>query len=267
MLVPLTTPPTHGLHLWGAIEWIKHWWTERGGLLALSTMPNGQMLDGRFRQYSLIGELEERHSLWGHPRKVKLLGFVNRGRMTRYDDALRLAQVSGTVPDVAPARRDSSRSGVALNIEQEVRADLGVFVRASVNDGSQEAFEFTEINRSVSGGLSLKGAGWHRPGDTLGFAVAMNSLSGAARRYFAAGGLGILIGDGGLTRYATERIAEVCYSARLDDNLSVTLDFQRVLAPAYNRGSRPGVDFRSAPARRVLRSPMKSHDGGSRMDR
>ena len=218
----------------GAIEWTKHWWTVRGGLFALSTVPNSTTLDGSFRQYSLIAEIEERHSLWGHPGKVKLLGFVNRGRMARYDDALRLAQVSGTVPDVTPARRDASRSGVALNIEQEVRADLGAFVRASVNDGSQEAFEFTEINRSVSGGLSLKGTGWHRPGDTLGFAVAVNSLSGAARRYFAAGGLGILIGDGGLTHYATERIAEAYYSARLDDHLSVTLNFQRVLAPAYN---------------------------------
>ena len=218
----------------GAIEWTKQWWTVRGGLFALSTVPNSTTPDGSFRQYSLIGELEERHSLWGHPGKVKLLGFVNRGRMARYDDALRLAQVTGTVPDVTPARRDASRSGVTLNIEQEVRADLGAFVRASVNDGSQEAFEFTEINRSVSGGLSLKGTGWHRPGDTLGFAVAVNSLSGAARRYFAAGGLGILIGDGGLTRYATERIAEAYYSARLDDHLSVTLNFQRVLAPAYN---------------------------------
>ena len=217
-----------------AIEWTKRWWTVRGGIFALSTVPNSTTLDGGFRQYSLIVELEERHSLFGRPGKVKLLGFVNRGRMARYDDALRMAQATGTVPDVAPARRVASRSGVTLNLEQEMPADLGVFVRASVNDGSQEAFEFTEINRSVSGGLSLKGAGWHRPGDTLGFAVAVNSLSGAARRYFAAGGLGILIGDGGLKRYATERIAEAYYSARLDDHLSVTLDFQRILAPAYN---------------------------------
>ena len=217
-----------------AIEWTKRWWTVRGGIFALSTVPNSTTLDGSFRQYSLIGELEGRHSLFGRPGKVKLLGFVNRGRMARYDDALRLAQTTGTLPDVTPVRRDASRSGVSLNLEQELRADLGAFVRASVNDGSKEAFEFTEINRSVSGGLSLKGAGWHRPRDTLGFAVAVNSLSGAARRYFAAGGLGILIGDGGLTRYATERIAEAYYSAHVADHLSVTLNFQRILAPAYN---------------------------------
>jgi len=222
-----------------AVEWTKHWWTVRGGLFALSTVPNSPMLDGSFRQYSLVGELEERHSLFGHPGKVRLLGFINHGRMASYDDAVRLAQPTGTVPDVTPARRVASRSGVAVNLEQELRADLGVFARASVNDGSKEAFEFTEINRSVSGGLSLKGAGWHRPGDTLGIAAVVNSLSGAARRYFAAGGLGILIGDGGLTRYATERIAEAYYSARLDDHLSVTLDFQRIHAPAYNADRGP----------------------------
>ena len=222
-----------------AAEWTQHWWTVRGGLFALSKVPNSPTVDGSFRQYSLIGELEARHTLSDRPGKVKLLGFVNRGRMARYGDAVRLAQAAGTVPDAAQVRRAASRSGVALNIEQELRADLGVFARASVNDGSQETFDFTEINRSVSGGLSLKGADWHRPGDTVGFAVAVNSLSGAARRYFAAGGLGIVIGDGGLTRYATERIAEAYYCARLNDHLSVTLDFQRIHAPAYNADRGP----------------------------
>ena len=86
----------------------------------------------------------------------------------------------------------------------------------------------------------------------------MNSLSDAARRYFETGGLGILIDDVGLTRYASERIAEVYYSARLDDHLGVTLDCQRVLAPAYHRGSRTGVDLRPAAACRVLRSAIHS---------
>ena len=79
---------------------------------------------------------------------------------------------------------------------------------ASLNDGSKEAYEFTEINYSFSLGLSLKGAGWGRPKDTVGAAGAVNALSDASHQYFAAGGLGILIGDDQLPHYGTENIVE-----------------------------------------------------------
>jgi hypothetical protein len=48
--------------------------------------------------------------------------------------------------------------------------------------------------------------------DTWGVAGLVNALSDSARTYFAAGGLGILIGDGQLTRYGTEDIIETFYS-------------------------------------------------------
>ena len=143
------------------------------------------------------------------------------------------------VPDVASVRRFASRPGVALNVEQEFANDLGLFARASVNDGSKEAFEFTEINRSVSAGISMKGSSWHRPDDTAGFAAAVNALSGAARHYFAAGGIGILIGDGRLPRYGSEQIFEAYYSARLTSTVNIAANIQRVVYPAYNRDRGP----------------------------
>ena len=222
-----------------SIEWTQNWWTLRAGAFALSDVPNSQELDRRFQQYSLVGELEERHEFFGHAGKVKLLGFVNRGRMARYDDAVRLAQASGSVPEVASVRRFASRPGIALNVEQEVMSELGLFARASVNDGSKEAFEFTEINRSVSAGLSMKGSRWYRSDDTLGIAVVVNGLSAAARSYFAAGGIGILIGDGKLPRYGSEKIFEVYYSAKLSEKIRMAANFQRVVHPAYNRDRGP----------------------------
>lgn len=58
-----------------------------------------------------------------------------------------LAQQIGATPDVARFRqRRAGDAGIALNLEQELAADLGVFLRASIiNDGRKEAYEFTEI--------------------------------------------------------------------------------------------------------------------------
>ena len=112
-----------------------------------------------------------------------------------------------------------------------------------MNDGSKEAYEFTEINRSLAAGLSLKGSSWGRGDDTLGAAFVINALSSSAQRYFAAGGIGILIGDGALAHYGTEDILETYYSAKLTDWLSGGLDYQFIANPAYNRDRGPGSIF------------------------
>jgi high affinity Mn2+ porin len=63
-------------------------------------------------------------------------------------------------------------------------------------------------------------------------------LSDDARRYFAAGGLGILIGDGRLT-YGTEQIVELYYALKVNSHVAVTVDYQHLQHPAYNRDRGP----------------------------
>jgi high affinity Mn2+ porin len=214
-------------------------WTGRAGVFALSDVPNSRTLDTSFRQFALIGEVERRTAFFGHPGKVKLLGFVNRGDMARYDDAVRSVQGSTSVPDLATVRRYASKPGGALNVEQELSPALGVFLRASASDGREEAYEFTEIDKSLAGGLSLKGIGWNRAGDAIGVAGVINKISASAQRYFAAGGLGILIGDGRLPRYGSEEIVEAYYSASVGAHAAIAADLQWVVHPAYNRERGP----------------------------
>ncbi len=215
-----------------AAEWTQDWWTFRAGLYDLSRVPNSTELETDFSQFEIVGEAEARTAWFGQSGKIKLLGFVNRGRMGDYRDAVALGTATGTVPDTALVRRYASRPGGALNLEQQVTDDLGAFARLSLNDGSKEAYEFTEINRSVALGLSLKGTSWGRKDDTIGFAGVNNVLSDSARDYFAVGGLGILIGDGRLPHYGDERILEIYYDAAMTGWLSVSADYQFIDNPA-----------------------------------
>jgi high affinity Mn2+ porin len=221
-----------------AVEWTTGRWTARGGVFDLSTLPNSKLPNPDFREYALIAEMEERHRWRGHDGKFKVLVFDNRGRMAKYEDAVHLAAATGGTPDVSQVRHYTSRPGLVLNLEQEVTSDLGMFARASINDGSKEAFDFTDINKSLSAGLALRGDRWGRHDDTFGFAGVANGLSNAARDYFAAGGLGILVGDGRLN-YGVEKIAETYYSLSLDPHLKLTLNYQFVSEPAYNRDRGP----------------------------
>jgi high affinity Mn2+ porin len=222
-----------------AVEWTQSWWTVRGGVFDLSRTPNSKHLERGFGQFSLNAEFEERHTLFDQPGKLKLLVYENRGRMANYLDAVRESEVTGRSPDLNLVRHFSSRPGVILNLEQQIVSSLGMFVRASIDDGRKEAYEFTEINRSISSGLSLKGDRWNRPDDTIGLAGVINGLSNPAVAYFRAGGLGNLIGDGRLPNYGLEKTIETYYSASVFEGTKLTLDYQYIQNPAYNSDRGP----------------------------
>jgi high affinity Mn2+ porin len=222
-----------------AAEWTQDWWTWRSGLFDLSRVPNERNLVRGFGEYEIVSEFEARSNFWGMPGKIKLLGYVNRGRMGDYNDAVALANATGALPNTALVREPADKPGAALNIQQQISDDLGAFLRASLNDGSKEAYEFTEINRSLAAGLALKGASWGRKDDTVGAAFVVNGMSKSAQNYFADGGLGLLIGDGRLPHYGSEDILETYYRAPLLGWLSADLDYQFIANPAYNRDRGP----------------------------
>lgn len=218
----------------GTVEWTVADWTLRGGLFNLSRVPNGTELTRGFGQYQLDGEAEWRVSLLGHGGSIKLLGFASRGRIGDYNDAVARALTNGLAADIAAVRKGAWKSGWSLNIGQGVSEDVGVFARLSLNDGSKEGEEFTDMSSSLLMGASLKGTSWQRPGDTLGLAFETGGISGAAQRFFALGGLGILIGDGRLPHYDRENVVESYYNAALVPGIQAALDYQLVVNPAYN---------------------------------
>src|SRR5262249_32644465 len=151
-----------------AIEWYQDRWTLRAGVFDLSITPNNERLDPGFRQFQLVFEVERRHDLWGQPGKVAITGFLSRGRMGRYRDAVQLAEITSAPADIAAVRRYTSRGGISLNAEQQILPDLGLFARAGLASGDVEPYEFTDVDRTIAAGLSLSGARWGRPSDIVG---------------------------------------------------------------------------------------------------
>lgn len=210
--------------------------------------PSSDVLDPRvFERAGAVIEFEERHTLplLDQPGRLRLGLFSNVGNTANFRQVVALTQ-SGDFADIntaaAATREPRRKSGAYLNLEQALTADLGLFARASVNDGRNESLSFTDIDGSVSGGLSLKGTAWGRPQDTIGFGAAANRVSPSHRAYFANGGLGLLIGDGRLDRYAPERAVEVYYALNLTKAVTMSFDYQHVENPAYNRDRGP-ADF------------------------
>ena len=179
--------------------------------------------------------------IFDQPGKLRLGAFGNRGNTGNYRDALAIeaADPGLDINDVmAGIRRDNLKYGFYANAEQQIAKDVGLFARASWNDGQNEILSFTDIDRSLSGGMSIKGSYWGRPTTPSASAAPINGLSGAHRDFLAAGGLGLLIGDGQLN-YRNERIFETYYAYALNKNFTLTADYQFITNPAYNADRGP----------------------------
>jgi high affinity Mn2+ porin len=226
-----------GYSLGGAAELYWGKWALRVGAFNLSTVPNSETLETDFRQYGLVGEIERRVRVRGRPGAVRVLLFANRGRMARLDEAVRLGAPGP--PDLDAARRFQTRVGASFNAEQEVARAVGVFLRASIADGRYEAFEFTDVDASLSMGVSAGGERWGRPRDRLGLGAVVNAASRQRKRFLAAGGLGILVGDGALPRPGEEWAFEGWYAWGAVRGLTLTADAQLIANPAYNRDRGP----------------------------
>lgn len=202
---------------------------------------NGLPLDSRITaHYGDQVEIEHGHEISGRPGKLRLLVFRNRARMGGFQDALDFWSSQGHVgvPDVGKVRKDQYKVGFGIGLEQNLTREIGLFVRASRNDGGEETYAFTEIERSLSGGLLAKGGSWGRPDDTAGIAFARNELSSVHRQYLAHGGLGFFIGDGNIN-YRPEKVLEGFYSLGVARNAWLSFDYQHFSNPAYNADRGP----------------------------
>ncbi len=228
-----------GYTLGAAVEWYKGDWTLRAGVFDLSVVPNSTDLDPGFAQFQWVGEIEHRHTLGDQPGKLALTAYLSRGRMGTFQDAIALAQATGNPADISAVRQYRSRGGISVNLEQQIVPGLGLFARAGIANGNVEPYEFTDVDRTISAGLSLSGKFWNRHDDTVGLAGVINNISGVHRAFLDAGGLGILVGDGMLPNPGSERILETYYSLALWSSWRLTFDYQFIVNPAYNADRGP----------------------------
>ena len=228
-------------YTWGWVhELHMRRWSLRYGSAAEPRRANGPHFDRRvFRDRGDMFEGEYDFAPGGHPGAIRALSYVNHSRAGTYGEAIQMARTTGGVPDVyASSRAGTRKYGVGLNVEQEIRKDIGVFGRLGWNDGKTQSFAFAVIDRLATAGVSVNGARWHRSADTAAAALTVTGLAAVHAQYLARGGLDFMLGDGALN-YGPEYTFESYYRARIVEGVFTTVDLQHITNPAYNRDRGP----------------------------
>ena len=225
---------------WGALADLnQRSWALRVGYYLVPVVSNANTLDTSAPTHGqYTAEAEWRYRLFAQPGTLRLFGWVTRANMGSYEAALAVPFATAGSPDIAQTREVRFNGGVVLNAEQAITSDLGAFARASWSPGQVEIIGWTDCDESVSAGAVLAGTAWTRAGDRLGLGGVVEGLSKQARAYFAAGGVGILIGDGRLA-YRPEEVVEAYYALRLNEWATLTADYQLIVDPAYNADRGP----------------------------
>ena len=228
-----------------AVEWNRPQCTVRYGWFQEPQVQNSLNWEDKFLKWpydgssqgnsvwngwAMVTELERHYTVQDHPGTLRLLAFANRANMAQYDAATAVFQAGGNPTTVRAFR---CKYGFGLNWEQEVAKNVGVFSRLGWNDDREEGWMFSDVGYAGSVGLSVKGAGWSRPEDTIGLAGLASGCAPAERRFFAAGATGILAGDNGLN-YGWEKVVETYYDCKVCPGLDASLDYQFIDNPAFN---------------------------------
>jgi high affinity Mn2+ porin len=214
-------------------------WAARVAVMDMSNVPNSTRWDTHLGQVQFIAELERDWTVKDMAGSVRLTGYVSRGRMGKFTDAVAEAALSGQPADTAVVRRYANRPGFSVAVDQQLTTDVTAFARMGAADPRHETFEFTDIDSTASAGVSVKGKAWGRADDTFGVAGVVNRIGVAHRGYLNAGGLGVTVGDGKLPHYGDERDLEAYYKVTVAKGAAVSLDYQYIDNPAYNRDRGP----------------------------
>lgn len=231
---------TKGYTYGAVVEWYQSNYILKAARLALPTIPNTAQLDYSLsKDYSNQVELTRTHAINGRTGALRGLFFQQHAFMGTYQNALNRAQQTNTMPpNIVGVRQASTNTwGYGLNFDQALSQDIGVFGRWSWNPGAAET-QTLDISKSISGGVSIKGALWHRSGDTLGIGFAVNGIASSQINYLQQGGMTTFIGDGKLS-YKLEQVLETYYSVQAFKALFISLNYQRIANPAYNAARGP----------------------------
>jgi len=228
-------------YTWGfVLERFDTDWAVRFAAAAEPLVANGEQFDtDLLRAHSFNAEYERGFTLAGKQGTARLLVFYNVANMGNYAEANAQARESGEPPDIVATRQvGRTKWGFIVNADLSLGGPWGLFFRGSWNDGTNEAWAYAEIERSVSTGVLRKGPFAGRPNDEAGLALMVNGIGPSHREYLALGGYGFMIGDGRLN-YGVETIAEIFYQAALVEHLWFAANYQFIANPAYNKDRGP----------------------------
>jgi len=226
-------------YTWGFLADLSvDWWSVKAGIALEPQYANLLPLEWDISMArGLVAEYDAQYRVFERRGNARFLVFLNQARMGSYAEVLANPAAYGN--SVAATRENGRKKyGAAVSWDQQVTDSVGVFLRASMDDGATESWAFTEIDRSLAVGVVKSGSLFGFKDYEAGAAAVVDGLSRLHRLYLAGGGYGFIIGDGQLN-YAPEIEGDFYCRVHLTEFIDASVIYQPIFNPAYNRDRGP----------------------------
>ena len=145
---------TRGYDIGIVMAVVKPCWRLAVGSYLMPTQANGYKWDDHIGRASgnnleLTLKPNERGTV------LRFLAYYNRARMGNYNGAIAYGSATSTTPDIAlDEKLGRTKYGFGINLEQPLmdNGETGIFIRLGWNDGHNENFCYTEVDRHFSRG-------------------------------------------------------------------------------------------------------------------
>lgn len=233
---------TRGYTMGAVVQAVYHDFALRTALTTVPIDANGPELQFKWaKAMGFVIEFEKTHLFQQSEKQFTTLHmgyFINLANMGNYRESISKGYLTNMAPNILDSRQyGRSKWGFYASADNHF-GPYHLFFKASINDGKNETWAFTEIDKSFTTGFQLDGDIWKRNQDKFAIAYINNNLSADHKSYLENGGYGFLIGDGKLN-YGAEQIIEAYYSMHLTKQIFLSPDYQFVWNPAYNKDRGP----------------------------
>jgi high affinity Mn2+ porin len=234
---------TRGYNFAAVLQVLYHDWAFRYANTFMPTTANGPNLE--WKGTDAMGQVWEieKQKIFKRDNDVHNVNFHvgvfwNRADMGNYRTSINNAAAESKTPDITDSRQLGRAKWGFYDVFETNQGPIHFTIKSSWNDGKNETWAFTEIDRSFVLGYRVDGDLWKRKKDNAGIAYVKNDISNDHKEYLEKGGYGFLIGDGQLN-YGSENIVELFYSFNCFKYFYLSPDYQFVLHPGYNKDRGP----------------------------
>ena len=254
-----------------AAEWYQGRWTLRGGIFDLSATPAGGIsptgadLDPTFDQFQLVGEIEERHELWGSRASSRSPDFSAAGGRETSRMPLRCR-------GDRPARRHQRRAHVYQPARREPQSGTAGFARigaCSPAPAGPTAMSSRGISptstapyRQASRSTANNGAGPTTPSALPASSTAFPACTQAFSTPEASASWSA---TDNCRIPGSSRSSRPITATRFPSSMKVSFDYQFIANPAYNADRGPVNVFAGPLPRRILKPRIEWRTPATRM--
>ncbi len=174
----------------------------------------------------------------------QIYAFSNKGEYGSFNQQGDFQTVDVTKINTNENEDNKNKNGLGINLNHRFINGIDIFAKYGEQDDNRDVRHYQDMDKTYLIGMAIQGNHWKRELDALGFAYEVGQLTGNHQKAHEKGYEGFFDRSQGIGagNYKDEIVFEMYYRYALNENSSLSLDYQNIKNFNYDK-NRTDVNF------------------------